>query len=485
MPSTDADNSSQSSSRLDPSDLSDLFFPSGDTRQNIENNISFIGPIRVDWMDHKDRQGRCVRATRDIAPGEALLVVPPLVAAPVAEVYREWCHDASQQIMSSVAQAAEQVLVRQCQTAVRAGNLGVIHALSALEDGSSSKPFVPSINLLLGRDQDENLLSSSGDEPATKNYFSDERLLQIIRRNAFGGDFVTDRVVEQRWTNETNNSSSSSNTYMPQRLLGHYPVAAMINHSCLPNAVRVFCGRAQEIMVVHACQRIAQGEEIVWSYIPLTDPVAVRRQRLQQQHGFVCRCERCRAEQAVDVPMNIIRNNTKDAALALEEWLTSAGSKNNSATTARLSNTVQRYLRVSHFSLYLDYLNADGASTENADALLKLCTQLHFSLAATHNASTEHLSVRSCLRRLVPCFILTRMDSLTYCSSSHVVYHRFYFSVTTWWHNSSRRSGSSWYFGRTSSNAPSSVATALWASALKRCGACCSTAGPSQDDPTA
>jgi len=330
MPSTDADNSSQSSSRLDPSDLSDLFFPSGDTRQNIENNISFFGPIRVDWMDHKDRQGRCVRATRDIAPGEALFVVPPLVAAPVAEVYREW--RSTTQPTMSVAQAAEQVLVRQCQTAVRAGNsLGVIHALSALEDGSSSKPFVPSIHLLLGRDQDENLLSSSGDEPATKNYFSDERLLQIIRRNAFGGDFVTDRVVEQRWTNETNNnnssssSSDSSNTYMPQRLLGHYPVAAMINHSCLPNAVRVFCGRAQEIMVVHACQRIAQGEEIVWSYIPLTDPVAVRRQRLEQQHGFVCCCERCRAEEAVDVPIDSIRNNSKDAALALEEWLTATG----------------------------------------------------------------------------------------------------------------------------------------------------------------
>ena len=29
--------------------------------------------------------------------------------------------------------------------------------------------------------------------------WDDARLLQIIRRNAFGGDFVTDQVVERRW----------------------------------------------------------------------------------------------------------------------------------------------------------------------------------------------------------------------------------------------------------------------------------------------
>lgn len=350
-------------------------------------------------------KGRCLRADRDVAPGELLFVTPALAAAPVGAVRRVWLERRRQQQQQnkqqrqhpqSVAEAAERVLLEECRRRVK-DDRGVRRALNALEDGRGTMKTttpLPSMECLLGNDYG----GDDDDDAAAFVLDEDDRLLQIIRRNAFGGDFVTAEVVERRWSNV---SDEEDRHFRPPRLLGHYPLAAMINHSCVPNAVRVFTvTNSEETMVAHACQRIAKDEEIVWSYIPLTQPFEIRRQRLREL-GFVCHCERCEAEMILTTTAG---GDGDDAAFGrssveeLEDWLASKKDDDDHRGGNRVfSNATQRYLRVSYLPLYMEHLNqnANPGNRDRYPELLKLCAQLHFSLAACHNASTEHLSVRA------------------------------------------------------------------------------------------
>ena len=384
----------------DRSDLSDLYFSKQDALNGCQSNAPkqghffFVGPIRVD-LHHDVGKGRCLRAERDIEIGELLFATPSLISAPVNEVYNEWKQQSSSR---SVAEAAEIVLVRRCGAAC-AEDPGVRNALHALEyESTSTTASIPSIDQLLGKD-------FSATHPGIASVeFGKHKLLQIIRRDAFGADFITDAVVERKWKMHDKNDDNSTSFYQPPRLLGHYPLAAMLNHSCLPNAVRVFCHDG-EVMVVHACQRIAKGEEIVWSYIPLMQSVQERRQRLQETHGFVCHCERCEVEAAAVESRQRRNSDVGDNEIVarsveeLECLLSGRSTRKNDGVASnddskQLSNAAQRYLRVSHLTLYLDYLNGEASCPDRFPDLLELCTQLHFALASCHNASTEHLSVR-------------------------------------------------------------------------------------------
>lgn len=75
-----------------------------------------------------------------------------------------------------------------------------------------------------------------------------------------------------------------------------FPSAAMVNHSCRPNAVVRFQGSCVHVV---ATERVARGAAVCISYGPLAarhrDGV-LRRRLLQQQYYFQCHCVACRAE---------------------------------------------------------------------------------------------------------------------------------------------------------------------------------------------
>jgi SET and MYND domain-containing protein len=74
--------------------------------------------------------------------------------------------------------------------------------------------------------------------------------------------------------------------------IGVFPRAALINHSCAPNATASF---EANTAYVRALRRIAPGEEVTVSYIDIGEPCAKRRAELRVSFGFDCRCERCMA----------------------------------------------------------------------------------------------------------------------------------------------------------------------------------------------
>jgi hypothetical protein len=457
----------------DPSDLSGLLFSQGNDNDNDNDNDNEKGPnpyhhppyyvsdrVKIAPVAH----GRGLVATREIPAGTCLWVTPPTVSVDVNEVYQAWNDNDSDSASSlqsqSLEQVAEDCLLQAMRQALSTTSTtstststprygGVAKSFLALvgrKGGTCTAEAdheieIPSIDCLLGN------ASTSKDDTdtcsSTTTTITDDDLLQLIRRNAFGPDFVTYQVMERKWNaNANTNSSSGSNTnWRPHRILGMYPLAAMVNHSCHPKAVRVYHGTT-ETMVVHACETIHAGDEITWSYVPPIYPFPERQQMLQQTHGFVCACPRCTSEATIwndttdtdtddkeeqvptttqtQTPKIIHPRSALERLVRLQDRnndkLLSSSSLQGERNELRAAialleddllpsiqpNELQRYVRVGFTRLYMQYFNQalmvlaatnKDDDHEDEDSLLRLGTQLHFSFLSCDSASTEHLSI--------------------------------------------------------------------------------------------
>jgi len=74
---------------------------------------------------------------------------------------------------------------------------------------------------------------------------------------------------------------------------GMFPVAALLNHSCVPTASRYYYGDA---LLVRAARRLEAGEEVLCSYILSNHDLQERQESLLVGYGFQCSCIRCRLE---------------------------------------------------------------------------------------------------------------------------------------------------------------------------------------------
>lgn len=71
---------------------------------------------------------------------------------------------------------------------------------------------------------------------------------------------------------------------------GTFPIAALFNHSCRPNAVVMFEGALASI---HAIEDIELDTEITISYVDAAHSRNYRQKSLQEKYFFNCTCERC------------------------------------------------------------------------------------------------------------------------------------------------------------------------------------------------
>lgn len=97
---------------------------------------------------------------------------------------------------------------------------------------------------------------------------------------------------------------------------GVYPCAALLNHSCAPNAIlrykldsgdNVGKGKAFQppLLQIVACRDIGKGEELTHSYVDLMLSTKERQARLLKTHGFTCECKRCvEGEYVVSLPQD-------------------------------------------------------------------------------------------------------------------------------------------------------------------------------------
>lgn len=364
------------SESFDPTNLSSIYF--GASSASTPQQPPYVGPVTV--VATETPRGRGLFATQDIATGDLLMIVPAMASADVDTTFRIFQelegNEPPEDRNTVINVAAERALVdtileEQCTKP------GLLQSLKVLEGSGCDVEETPDkaesfLQILLGNGgATDDTTTTSFD---VDDYLTEEQVQQIIRRNAFGPEFCTFSRIQHKWRN------NDTTYFRPPHLLGLYPLAAMINHSCIPNAIRVF---VSGVMVVHACQPIPAGTEIVWSYVPLTDHCV--RQRHLCALDFVCDdCDRCRAEAHMAPP-------TSDSTVAdLEERI----------LPALPCNEWRRYMRVGSLRVYLDAMNSSQSNAsmeELSQKWLPICTQLHLALASCHNASTEHLSVRGVL----------------------------------------------------------------------------------------
>eukprot|EP00536_Pseudo-nitzschia_multiseries_P011065 jgi/Psemu1/204873/e_gw1.359.34.1 len=340
--------------------------------------------------------GRGLVATEDIPAGSLLFVHPPTVRADVSQIMRIYQNKArsnssSNNLLESI---AETVLLKEMKRAIRGrtkqtANARIAASFLALNGDHSDVDVDPKQGT-----------AESGEDDGDRKLLDDNQfLLGIIRHNAFGPDFHhyhrMERELQANNTDASSNSISISPDAMYARVLGHYPLAAMINHSCGPtNATRVFYG---EVMVATATMDISSGSELVWPYCPPILPLAERSERLRNGYGFSCGCHRCASEARVG-------NKNYDDAVAVKAMLHSSSSSQEPMGMAIAKATqqqqqeqqddlLQESLRLGYTQLYIRYFNQALQQQESRAKILKEATELHFAFARTHNACTEHLSL--------------------------------------------------------------------------------------------
>ena len=423
-----------------------------------DDSLAYVSPsLAISTDPNLVVHGRGLVASRPIKAGELLFVHPPSVKAELSQVLRIYKNKAgngsgtrdgasSSSLLECI---AETVLLKEMKRAVRGKKkernariaatflaLNSHHSTKNEEEVAESNTDMSGTNIstkdkkllrvLMGKsdiDDAERVLEKCGEAIDDNDY-----LLGIIRHNAFGPDFHHYHRMERELSN--NNKSVDSISY--SRILGHYPLAAMINHTCGPtNATRVFYN---ETMVATATQAISAGKEICWPYCPPTAPFPVRSERLQNGYGFSCRMDRSVLEErayGIGIPPPKIppgfdsgfSGGDVDTQLDLQQWETllrslevwymvvaakiqspiASNKKGKDDTEDQIQQQrllLQHGLRLGYTHLYIQYFNealqyqAQNSNSESVQArILKEANKLHCAFSAVHNACTEHLSL--------------------------------------------------------------------------------------------
>ncbi|KAF9226289.1 SET domain-containing protein [Gyrodon lividus] len=89
------------------------------------------------------------------------------------------------------------------------------------------------------------------------------------------------------------------------------PLVALINHSCLPNAVVVFPRggkkKAKEpVMNIVALRDIAPEEEVLTAYMDTTLPKSQRQKVLEETYSFTCQCPLCTQDSTIIDPREAV-----------------------------------------------------------------------------------------------------------------------------------------------------------------------------------
>ena len=372
----------------------------GADQSSTSDDTVYIGAVEV--AESGVVHGRGLIATRDIKPGESLFVTPPTVSANIDEVKRLWAGCNGKRSIEEIAEAS--LLKNMKRSIKQAGDKSVAASFMSLtsahsvEDIPDLKQYDGStIDILLGKCQGIAELTATDAKRANDK----DVLLRIVRHNAFGPDYHNYARIEETWT-----ASPSADAGPYSRILGMYPLAAIINHSCRSNAIRVFAG---EVMAVHANAPIKRGEEIGWSYIPATQPYHIRQEQISGKFGFQCKCRRCLLEmEALDAAAPEVSDGLKAALDTFNvtnmstEMLPSSSAFDEQLQSletllshSSLSNEAKRSLRLGCANFYINYFNTAlrPGNSPDRNRIISLAMNLHFAFVSFHNASTEHLSV--------------------------------------------------------------------------------------------
>lgn len=233
----------------------------------------FTGPVEVADIPGA---GRGLIATRDVAPGELLLVAQAVGGAYALEEHAtRGVHvlrlDCTQGAVGTTTQlvAATRVVTQLMDRydALASPILGLTAGPEQDNDPYVSKPYPLHWDCTLRSD------GAATDVPPEVTV--DAGYVDgVLRFNAFG-------PADPRAP-----SGELGRGTMP------HPLPALLNHACLPSASSVFIGNT---VITRSIRQLRRGEEITHPYVRGEQPYAVRQAQLSK-HGFVCACSLCQAD---------------------------------------------------------------------------------------------------------------------------------------------------------------------------------------------
>ncbi|KAJ3035790.1 hypothetical protein HDV00_003417 [Rhizophlyctis rosea] len=230
------------------------------------------------------------------------------------------------------------------------------------------------------------------------------------------------------------NSISVSDGELVNVGVGAFSTLALMNHSCDPNCAIIFQGRTATLRSI---KDIKEGEEIVQSYLELSEATYLRRKELKKRYFFDCNCEACSQEETtifvtriqehafavlemdarelfvyemiwtpLSPPANDLKTRIKDCRGQYEQ-----AEKTINSTPENIPTTIYKTLTTLHKSLsqfctpttsltlhtrrlLLDTL----LSSQNYSAALEICTDQLTSLRQIYTPHHPSISVLACMR---------------------------------------------------------------------------------------
>ena len=258
------------------------------------DHADYVGPIEVRVCEDP-RCGRGLFATKDVEPGELLLVEKAFSAAFAKrgecseEVWKpdRPAGDGARPKPDEIEEKAREEIVALC------AELGTLTFVKIARNRSLEPAF---LDLYPGANTDEEV-DKRKNSIFTKLVvpFSHQILLHIHRANRIPRGAIQNRLAYNAFafpliSLPASNVTKPVSTVTPSR--GVWLQASYINHTCNPNIHRSFIS---DLIILRAQAHIPRDTELRLGYTSCFEPVSQRRAFLSH-YGFNCECERCITE---------------------------------------------------------------------------------------------------------------------------------------------------------------------------------------------
>ncbi|EDQ88299.1 uncharacterized protein MONBRDRAFT_9299 [Monosiga brevicollis MX1] len=164
-------------------------------------------------------------------------------------------------------------------------------------------------------------------------------LLPLVQQSSHGessGSLVEVLVLLAGMLNRNGYSVRAAREPNRETAWGHFPVIALVNHSCHPNCAVV--SRPGGELEVRTLGTVRAGAELFVSYVDLTLPRAERQAHLLASKEFTCTCYRCQHPDAFPHEHEASMPSCPQCGLALRWTQTSASGKDDTETATCYSD---------------------------------------------------------------------------------------------------------------------------------------------------
>ncbi|KAI4466212.1 set and mynd domain containing arthropod-specific member 4 isoform a [Holotrichia oblita] len=244
--------------------------------------------------------GRGIFATRDIYPGEVILVDSPIIIGPRARSdSSEICVNCYKRddLVKCSKKCGLPVCSVKCENSdTHKKECRLINTWKKEDSDYSNvtsellRCLTPIRSLFLN-ENDKNLVKLLKSHSDPKHGFEVD-----ILKEKFNFTLGEDEEIFLRFVCSVLDANAFEvvvgNETRQSALRGLYPLSSLVNHNCSPNTTHIFDNKQR--MIVRATVFIAKDTEIFHSYVRIIWGTLTRRYLLYLTKHFACDCERCR-----------------------------------------------------------------------------------------------------------------------------------------------------------------------------------------------